>query len=104
MSWAIDSLTFDGHLPAHQISSQFSEIYHKRQVEIDEWSTIATRQQLVSAYWSSHVTGHFAVFLGGSAGISFVVTGGFCQSGLFSVNMVIVCPIVYLQNPIAQIT
>lgn len=96
MSRAIDFLTFDAHLPAHQISLQFSETHHKRQAEIDEWSTIATRQQLVSSYWSSHVASHFAVFFGGSAGISFLVTGGFYQPGLFLVNMFIVCPIVYL--------
>lgn len=96
MNRAIDFLTFDAHLPAQQISLQFSEIHHKRQAEINEWSTIATRQQLASSYWSSHVTGHFAVFFGGSAGISFLVTGGFYQPDLFLVNMFIVCPIVYL--------
>lgn len=96
MSRAIDFLTFDAHLPADQISLQFSATHHKRRAEMDEWSTIATRQQLVSSYWSSHVTGHFAVFFGGSAGISFLVTGGFYQPGLFLANLFIVCPIVYL--------
>lgn len=96
MNRAIDFLTFDAHLPSQQISLQFSETHHKRQAEIDEWSTVATRQQLISSYWSSLVTGHFAVFFGGSAGISFLILGGFYQPGLFLATMFIVCPIVYL--------
>ncbi|TAJ67282.1 MAG: hypothetical protein EPO58_01455 [Chitinophagaceae bacterium] len=96
MNRAIDFLTFDAHLPSQQISLQFSETHHKRQAEIDEWSTVATRQQLISSYWSSLVTCHFAVFFGGSAGISFLILGGFYQPDLFLATMFIVCPIVYL--------
>ena len=96
MRRAIAFLTFDTHLKAQQISLQFSETHHKRQTEINEWSTIATRQQLVSSYWSSHVIGHFAVLFGVPAGILFLITGGFYQPGLYLVNVFIVCPIVYL--------
>lgn len=63
MSRAIAFLTFDTHLRAQQISLQFSETHHKRQAEIDKWSTKTTRQQLISSYWSTHVIGHFAVLL-----------------------------------------
>jgi hypothetical protein len=89
-------LTFDTHLQAQQISLQFSETHHKRQAEISEWSTKATRQQLVSSYWSTHVIGHFAVLFGLPAGILFLILGGFSQPGVFLVNVFVAGPIVYL--------
>lgn len=96
MSKTIAFLTFDTHLQAQQISLQFSQTHHKRQAEIDEWSTKATRQQLVSYYWSKHVIGHFAVLFGLPAGIIFIMFGGLSQSGVFLVNMFVAAPIVYL--------
>lgn len=96
MSRAIAFLTFDTHLQAQQISLQFSETHHKRQSEIDEWSTKATRQQLVSYYWSTHVLGHFAVLFGLPAGILFLILGGYSQPSLFLVNVFVAGPIVYL--------
>lgn len=96
MSRAIAFLTFDTHLQAQQISLQFSQTHHKRQAEIDEWSTKATRQQLVSYYWSKHVIGHFVVLFGLPAGIIFIMFGGLSQPGVFLVNMFVAAPIVYL--------
>lgn len=96
MSRGIAFLTFDTHLQAKQISLQFSETHHKRQAEIDEWSTKATRQQLVAYYWSTHVIGHFAVLFGLPAGILFLIFGGFSQPGVFLVNVFVAAPIVYL--------
>ena len=95
MSRGIAFLTFDTHLQAQQISLQFSKTHQKRQTEINEWSTKATRQQLVSYYWSTHVIGHFAVLFGVPAAILFLVTGGFSQPGVFLINVFIACPIVY---------
>lgn len=96
MSSTIAFLTFDTHLQTQQISLQFSEIHHKRQTEIDEWSTKATRQQLVFYYWSKHVIGHFAVLFGLPACIIFIMYGGISQPGVFLVNMFVAAPIVYL--------
>lgn len=96
MSRAIDFLTFDTHLRAQQISLQFSETHHKRQAEIDEWSTKATRQQLVSCYWYTHVIGHFAVLFGLPSAILFLIFGGFNEPDVFLVNVLVAAPIVYL--------
>jgi len=96
MSRAIAFLTFDTHLQAQQISLQFTQTHHKRQTEIDEWSTKATRQQLASYYWSTHVLLHFAVLFGLPAGILFLLFGGFSQPGVFLVNVFVTGPIVYL--------
>lgn len=96
MSRAIAFLTFDTHLQAQQISLQFSETHLKRQAEIDEWSTKATRQQLISYYWSTHVPGHFAVLFGLPAGILFLLFGGFSQPDVFLVNVFLAGPIAYL--------
>jgi hypothetical protein len=89
-------LTFDAHLKPQQISLQFSQIHYKRQSEIEEWSTNATRQQLVSYYWSTHVIAHFAVLFGLPAGILFLMFGGFSQPGIFLVNVFVAGPIIYL--------
>jgi hypothetical protein len=96
MSKVIAFLTFDTHLQAKQISLQFSETHHKRQAEIAEWSTKATRQQLISYYWSTHVIGHFAVLFVLPAGILFLIFGRFSQPGVFLVNVFVTAPIVYL--------
>ena len=54
-------ITFDAPLQTAQISTQFAETHHKRQAETNGWSTKATRQQLISTFWSTHVIGHFTV-------------------------------------------
>jgi hypothetical protein len=95
-SRVIAFLTFDTQMQAQQISLQFSETHHKRQGQIEEWSPNATRQQLASYYWSTHVTGHFAVLLGLPAAILFLMLGGFNQPGIFLVNVFIAGLIVYL--------
>jgi len=96
MRRVIAFLTFDTHLQAQKINLEFSETHHRRQAEIEEWSTKATRQLLVSYYWSTHVIWHFAVLFGLPAGILFLVLGGFSQPGLFLVNVFVAAPVVYL--------
>lgn len=96
MSRTIAFLTFDSPLQPQQISLQFSETHHKRQAEINEWSTNATRQQLVSYYWYTHVINHFALLFGLPASIFFFLLGGFSQPGIYLISAFIVCPIVYL--------
>ncbi len=96
MSRTIAFLTFDTHLQAQQISLQFSQTHHKRQAEIDEWSTKATRQQLIFYYWSTHVFVHFAVLFGLPAGVLFLIFGGYSQPDVFLVNVFLAGPIVYL--------
>jgi hypothetical protein len=76
-------ITFDSPLQTAQIGTQFAETHHKRQAETNEWSTKATRQQLISAYWSNHVTGHFAVLFGLPATIFFLLSGGFYYPGVY---------------------
>jgi hypothetical protein len=76
-------ITFDSPLQTAQIVTQFAETHHKRQAETNEWSTKATRQQLISAYWSNHVTGHFAVLFGLPATIFFLLSGGFYHPGVY---------------------
>jgi hypothetical protein len=96
MSRTIAFLTFDSLLQPQQISLQFSETHHKRQAEINEWSTNATRQQLVSYYWYTHVISHFSVLFGLPASILFLLLGQFSQPGIYLISAFIVCPIVYL--------
>ena len=76
-------ITFDSPLQTAQIGTQFAETHHKRQAETNEWSTKATRQQLISAYWSDHVTGHFAVLFGLPATIFFLLGGGVYHPGAY---------------------
>lgn len=73
MNKAIAFLTFDSLLQTAQISTQFAETHHKRQAETNGWCTKATRQQLISTYWSTHVIGHFVVLFGLPAAIFFFV-------------------------------
>lgn len=96
MSRVITFLTFDTHLQAQQIRLQFAETHHKRQAEINEWSTAATRQQLVSYYWSTYVTEHFALLFGLPAGILLLMIGGFTQPRILLVNVFVAGLIVYL--------
>ncbi len=95
MSRAIAFLTFDTHLQAQQISLQFSQIHHKRLAEIDNWSTNATRQQLISHYWYTYVLEHFAILFGLSIGINLILREN-KQSDVLIASLFFVGPITYL--------
>lgn len=70
-------ITFDFALQAAYISTRFAETHQKLQLEDPEWSTTATRQQLISNYWFIHVTRHFSFLFGVPALVFFFVSGGF---------------------------
>lgn len=95
MSRAIAFLTFDTHLQAQQISLQFSQIHHKRQAEIDNWSTNATRQQLISHYWYTYVLEHFAILFGLSIGIILILREN-KQPDVLIASLFFAGPIAYL--------
>jgi hypothetical protein len=54
-------MTFDFPLQTGYISTQFANTHKKLQTENPGWSTMATRQILISNYWFTYVAGHFAV-------------------------------------------
>lgn len=95
MSRAITFLTFDTHLQAQQISLQFSQTHHKRLSEIDNWSTNATRQQLISNYWYTYVLGHFTILFSLSVGI-ILILGENKQHDVFIASLFFACPLAYL--------
>lgn len=102
MKKVMSFMTFDFPLQATNISIKFTETHQKHQLEFPEWSTAATRQKLVTSYWSTDVIGHFSALFGVPAGILFIVKGGFYQPDLYLVNIFIACPIVYLALYIFQ--
>lgn len=57
-------LIYDLPIQTEYITTQFSETHKKHQAEMPEWSTEATRQKLISQYWFSYVSMHFAVMIG----------------------------------------
>lgn len=95
MSRAIAFLTFDTHLQAQQISLQFSQTHHKRLSEIDNWSTNATRQQLISHYWYTDVLEHFAILFGLSVGITLILIEN-KQPDVLIASLFFVGPLAYL--------
>ncbi|WP_439516523.1 hypothetical protein [Sediminibacterium sp.] len=95
MNRAIAFLTFDTHLQAQQISLQFSQTHHKRLSEIDNWSTNATRQQLISRYWYTDVLEHFAILFGLSVGITLILREN-KQPDVLIASLFFVGPLAYL--------
>lgn len=69
-------ITFDFPLQASYINTRFAETHQKLQLEVPEWSTTATRQQLISNYWFTQVAGHFSFLFGLPALVFFFVSGG----------------------------
>jgi hypothetical protein len=57
-------ITFDFPLQTAYISTRFANTHKKLEAETPGWSTVATRQKLISDYWFTYVAGHFAVMLG----------------------------------------
>lgn len=70
-------MTFDFPLQSTNIDAKFAETHQKLQLEVPEWSTVATRQQLISNYWFTYVAGHFSLLFGLPALVLFFVGGGF---------------------------
>jgi hypothetical protein len=95
MSRAIAFLTFDAHLQAQQISLQFSQTHHNGQAEIDNWSTNATRQQLIYHYWYTYVLWHFAILFGLSVGIILILREN-KQPDIFIASLFFAGPLAYL--------
>lgn len=54
---------FDFPLETSNITAQFSDTQQKFQLETPGWSTSATKQKLISHYWFSNVSRHFALIL-----------------------------------------
>lgn len=89
MKRVMSFMTFDYPLQADFISARFAETHQKFQLEAPEWSTTATRQQLISTYWFIHVAGHFAFLFGLPALVFFFTFGGFYDLSGFLVALMI---------------
>ncbi|MDP1811222.1 MAG: hypothetical protein Q8K66_07430 [Sediminibacterium sp.] len=89
MKQARSFITFDFPLQTVHISAQFAKTHSKLQIETPEWSTTATRQQLISKYWSTYVAGHFAILFGLPVLILFLLHGGFDQPRFYLVTVFI---------------
>ena len=80
-------ILFDFPLETANITAQFSETQQRLQSETPGWSTSATRQKLISNYWFSNVTKHFALILAIPILIIFIPTARFEQRFLLSIFM-----------------
>lgn len=95
MKQARSFLTFDFPLETTHISAQFAKTHSKLQIETPEWSTTATRQQLISKYWSTYVLRHFAVLFGLPVLILYLLHGGFDQPSFYLVTVLFAGLITY---------
>ncbi|TAJ44405.1 MAG: hypothetical protein EPO58_17610 [Chitinophagaceae bacterium] len=77
MQKAKSFIIFDFPLQSTYIDAKFAETHQKLQLEVPEWSTTATRQQLISNYWFTYVVGHFSLLFGLPALVFFFLSGGF---------------------------
>lgn len=89
-------ITFDFPIQTAYINTRFAKTHQQLQLEVPQWSTTATRQQLISNYWFSHVIGHFAFLFGLPALIFFFVSGGFHDFNDYLVIFMITGLISYL--------
>ncbi|MES2329784.1 MAG: hypothetical protein V4539_09295 [Bacteroidota bacterium] len=96
MKQAESFITFDLPLQTAHISEQFAKTHSKLQIETPEWSTTATRQQLISKYWSTYVLGHFAVLFGLPVLILSLLHGGFDQPMFYMVTILVAGLLTYL--------
>jgi hypothetical protein len=85
-------IIFDFPLQTAYISTQFNNVHRKLQSETSGWSTVATRQKLISRYWFTYVPGHFAFVLGFPALLIFLLFGfkqaGFYLPGVFIAGLI----------------
>jgi hypothetical protein len=77
MKKVMSFMTFDLPIQAANISANFSITHQKLQIEVPQWSTSGTRQQLMAKYWFTHVPAHFTFILGLPALLLFFLSGGF---------------------------
>jgi len=89
-------MTFDFPLQSTYIETKFTETHQKLRLEVPEWSTAATRQQLIANYWFTYVAGHFSLLLGVPALALFFVSDGFHNINGFLVGILIAGIISYL--------
>ncbi len=82
-------IIFDFPLQTAYITTQFANTHKKFQSEIPGWSTTATRQKLISNYWFTYVTGHFAIMFGLPALVVFLLNGSFEKSGFYLLGVLI---------------
>jgi hypothetical protein len=66
-------ITFDFPLQTAHISTQFAKTHKELQTEIPGWSTVATRQKLISNYWFTYVAGHFSIIFGFPVLLTFLI-------------------------------
>ena len=78
----------DFPIQTEYISTQFAKTHQKLQVDIPEWSTEATRQKLISQYWFSYVTTHFAM-LTGFPSLAVFLAYTFGQANFYAVSILI---------------
>ncbi len=95
MKQAESFITFDFPLQTAHISEQFAKTHSKLQIETPEWSTTATRQQLIFKYWSTYVASHFAILFGLPVLIFFLVHRGFDQPSFYLVTVLVAGLITY---------
>lgn len=89
-------VTFATPLQISLIREQFSETHEKLEAETPGWSTTATRQTMISNYWSKYAIGHFAFLYGIPAVIFFLAEGGFYQPNLYLAIILIAGLITYI--------
>lgn len=77
MSRVIAFITFDYPLDANYISTQFGTTHSYYKKEMASWSTKATKQKVVAAYWIKYVLLHFAVLFGLPALLMFLLPAHF---------------------------
>lgn len=57
-------ITFDFPVNADYIRAKFTSTHSIYQKDIVDWSTNATKQKVMAAYWTKDVLAHFAVLFG----------------------------------------
>lgn len=89
MKRVMSFVTFDFPIQATYINTKFEGTHRKLLLEVHEWSTTATRQQLIAKYWFTHVPSHFSFMFGFPALIFFFVSGEFHDLSAYLVSIMI---------------
>ncbi len=77
MSGAKSFITFNFPVNADYIRARFTSTHSIYQKDIAGWSTNATKQKVIAAYWTKDVLAHFAVLFGLPALLMFLIPGYF---------------------------
>ncbi len=70
-------ITFDLPVNAEFIRAKFTSTHSNNQKDIVDWSTNATKQKVIAAYWTKDVLAHFAVLFGLPALLIFLIPAYF---------------------------